>query len=69
AGQVIIDVGINRVNGRLVGDVDWPAIHPIVAAATPVPGGVGAITTSILLKHTVQSAWLQQPSAQPLIIE
>lgn len=69
AGQVIIDVGINRVNGRLVGDVDWPAIQPIVAAATPVPGGVGTITTSILLKHTVQSAWLQQPSAQPLIIE
>lgn len=55
-GQIVIDVGINMENGRLVGDVDYDSAANIVKAITPVPGGVGAVTTSVLLKHTIQSA-------------
>lgn len=57
-GQVVVDVGINwdeRV-GKLVGDVDFDAAEPVVSAITPVPGGVGAVTTSILAKHVIESA-------------
>ncbi len=54
--QTIIDVGINMVNGKLCGDVDYEAVAHNVAALTPVPGGVGAVTTSVLLKNTVNSA-------------
>lgn len=53
--QVIIDVGINVVDGKLCGDVDYEAAQKAYAA-TPVPGGVGSVTTSVLLKHTVISA-------------
>jgi len=55
-GQIIIDVGINIVDGKLCGDVDYAAVADNVAAITPVPGGVGAVTTSVLLKHTINSA-------------
>lgn len=55
-GQIIIDVGINMCDGKLCGDVDYDKVAPIVAAITPVPGGVGSVTTSVLLKHTVTSA-------------
>ena len=54
--QIIIDVGINMVDGVLCGDVDYDKVAPIVSAITPVPGGVGALTTSVLFKHTVLSA-------------
>lgn len=54
--QVVIDVGINMDSGKLCGDVDYDAVSNIVKAITPVPGGVGAVTTSVLLKHTIQSA-------------
>lgn len=60
-GQVVIDVGINIVDGKLCGDVDYDCVAPIVDAATPVPGGVGTITTSVLLKHTVNSALYTAP--------
>ncbi|MBP9996769.1 MAG: bifunctional 5,10-methylenetetrahydrofolate dehydrogenase/5,10-methenyltetrahydrofolate cyclohydrolase [Lachnospiraceae bacterium] len=53
--QVVIDVGINMVDGKLCGDVDYDAMSETLAA-TPVPGGVGTVTTSVLLKHTVDSA-------------
>lgn len=56
SGQIIIDVGINMCDGKLCGDVDYDKVAPIVAAITPVPGGVGSVTTSVLLKHTVTSA-------------
>ena len=56
AGQVVIDVGINMVDGKLCGDVDYAATAGIVEAITPVPGGVGTVTTSVLLKHTINSA-------------
>lgn len=55
--QIIVDVGINFVDGRLCGDVD-AAVAEKVEALTPVPGGVGTVTTSVLLKHTIRSAEL-----------
>lgn len=57
-GQVVVDVGINwdERAGKLVGDVDFDAVEPVVGAITPVPGGVGAVTTSILAKHVIESA-------------
>jgi methylenetetrahydrofolate dehydrogenase (NADP+)/methenyltetrahydrofolate cyclohydrolase len=56
-GQVVIDVGINvDENGKLRGDVDFEGVEPVVSAITPVPGGVGAVTTAVLCKHVVESA-------------
>jgi methylenetetrahydrofolate dehydrogenase (NADP+)/methenyltetrahydrofolate cyclohydrolase len=54
--QVVIDVGINVEDGKLCGDVDYDNVADKVKAITPVPGGVGTVTTSVLLKHTVKSA-------------
>jgi methylenetetrahydrofolate dehydrogenase (NADP+)/methenyltetrahydrofolate cyclohydrolase len=55
--QIIIDVGINvDENGKMCGDVDYEEVEPIVAAITPVPGGVGGVTTSVLLRHVVDAA-------------
>ncbi|MGN0073577.1 MAG: bifunctional 5,10-methylenetetrahydrofolate dehydrogenase/5,10-methenyltetrahydrofolate cyclohydrolase [Coriobacteriales bacterium] len=58
AGQTVIDVGIgwNQEKGKLCGDVRFDEVEPLVGAITPVPGGVGAVTTSVLMKHTVQAA-------------
>jgi methylenetetrahydrofolate dehydrogenase (NADP+)/methenyltetrahydrofolate cyclohydrolase len=57
AGQVVIDVGINLdESGALTGDVDFEGVEPIVGAITPVPGGVGTVTTSVLMKHVVDAA-------------
>lgn len=58
AGQVVVDVGINwdEVAQHLVGDVDFDAVEPIVGAITPVPGGVGSVTTACLAKHVVEAA-------------
>ena len=56
-GQIVIDVGINvNAEGKLCGDVDYNAVEPIVDAITPVPGGVGSVTTSVLVGHVVQAA-------------
>ena len=55
-GQVVIDVGMNvDENGKLCGDVDYDKAAEIAKAVTPVPGGVGSVTTSVLLKHVVDS--------------
>lgn len=58
AGQIVIDVGINwdEAAGKLVGDVDFDAVEPLVAGITPVPGGVGAVTTAMLAKHVIEAA-------------
>lgn len=54
---VVIDVGINvDENGKLCGDVDFESIQETASMATPVPGGVGAVTTAVLAKHLVQAA-------------
>ncbi len=56
-GQIVIDVGINfDEEGNMKGDVDFAAAEPIVAAITPVPGGVGTVTTSVLVKHVIEAA-------------
>ena len=56
-GQIVIDVGMNVDNeGKLCGDVDYDKVSEIAEAVTPVPGGVGSITTAILLKHVVVNA-------------
>ncbi|MDP3044073.1 MAG: bifunctional methylenetetrahydrofolate dehydrogenase/methenyltetrahydrofolate cyclohydrolase FolD [Bacillota bacterium] len=55
-GAVVVDVGINRVDGRLVGDVDWDSVAPRAAAITPVPGGVGPMTVTMLLANTILAA-------------
>jgi methylenetetrahydrofolate dehydrogenase (NADP+)/methenyltetrahydrofolate cyclohydrolase len=55
-GAVVIDVGINRQNGKIVGDVDYEEIIKKASYATPVPGGVGPMTIAMLLKNTVTAA-------------
>ena len=56
-GQVVIDVGINvNDEGKLCGDVVFDKVEPIVKAITPVPGGVGSVTTSVLVGHVVEAA-------------
>lgn len=55
-GQVVIDVGINVMDGKLCGDVDYESVSEVAEAVTPVPGGVGTVTTSVLLKHVLVSA-------------
>lgn len=56
-GQVVIDVGINvNEEGKLCGDVNFDKVEPIVKAITPVPGGVGSVTTSVLVGHVVEAA-------------
>lgn len=56
-GQIVLDVGINVTpEGKLTGDVDFEAVEPIVSAITPVPGGVGSVTTAVLAKHVVEAA-------------
>lgn len=57
-GQTVIDVGVNwnETAGNFVGDVDFDAVEPIVGAITPVPGGVGAVTTAVLMSHVATAA-------------
>ena len=57
AGQVVVDVGIHvNEEGRLCGDVRFGEAEPVVEAITPVPGGVGSVTTSVLMKHVIEAA-------------
>ena len=56
-GAVVIDVGMNRrPDGKLTGDVDYAAVEPVASAITPVPGGVGPMTITMLLKNTLTAA-------------
>jgi methylenetetrahydrofolate dehydrogenase (NADP+)/methenyltetrahydrofolate cyclohydrolase len=55
-GATVIDVGINEVDGGIVGDVDYDAVASIAGAITPVPGGVGPLTNIMLLRNTVAAA-------------
>lgn len=65
-GAVVVDVGINVVEGRLVGDVDFESAARVASAITPVPGGVGPLTNAILLTHLVQAARAQASGSVPL---
>jgi methylenetetrahydrofolate dehydrogenase (NADP+)/methenyltetrahydrofolate cyclohydrolase len=57
-GAVVIDIGINRLNDRLVGDVDFHSVSQVASAITPVPGGVGPLTIAMLLHNTLRAAEL-----------
>jgi methylenetetrahydrofolate dehydrogenase (NADP+)/methenyltetrahydrofolate cyclohydrolase len=57
-GATVIDVGINRVEGRLVGDVDFESVREVAGKLTPVPGGVGPLTVAMLLANTLLAAEL-----------
>ena len=60
-GAVVIDVGINRCeDGKLCGDVDFTSVQPLASAITPVPGGVGPMTISMLLKNTLAAAKMHE---------
>lgn len=59
-GAVVIDVGINRVAEKLVGDVDFDAVKEVASAITPVPKGVGPMTIAMLLKNTLTAARLSR---------
>jgi len=58
-GATVIDVGINRVEGRLVGDVDFEGVCRVAGRITPVPGGVGPLTVAMLLANTLLAAELR----------
>jgi methylenetetrahydrofolate dehydrogenase (NADP+)/methenyltetrahydrofolate cyclohydrolase len=58
-GAVVIDVGINRVGDKLVGDVDFAAVKETAGAITPVPGGVGPLTIAMLMHNTLKAAHIQ----------
>ena len=55
-GAIVIDVGINRVDGKVVGDVDFDAVREVAAWITPVPGGVGRMTITMLLANAIEAA-------------
>ncbi len=58
-GAAVVDVGINRVDGKLVGDVDFAAVRAVAGWISPVPGGVGPLTVAVLLCNTVLAAELR----------
>ena len=55
-GAAVTDVGINRVDGKVVGDVDFESAKEVASCITPVPGGVGAMTIAMLMENTVEAA-------------
>jgi len=56
AGATVIDVGIHRIDGKIVGDVDFESVAPKAGAISPVPGGVGPMTIAMLMKNVIQAA-------------
>jgi methylenetetrahydrofolate dehydrogenase (NADP+) / methenyltetrahydrofolate cyclohydrolase len=64
-GAVVVDVGINVVDGRIVGDVDPVSVAPVAAALSPVPGGVGPVTNALLMTHLVRAAEDQARAEHP----
>ena len=65
-GALVVDVGINVQDGRIVGDVDFDSALRVAAAITPVPGGVGPVTNAVLLEHLIRAARWQQ-TGHPII--
>lgn len=58
-GAIVIDAGINKIDGKLVGDVDFDSVKEVAGYITPVPGGIGVLTTLMLFKNTIKAAKLQ----------
>ena len=54
-GAVVIDVGINRIDGKLIGDVDFDNVSKKASYITPVPGGVGPMTIAMLMKNVMKA--------------
>jgi methylenetetrahydrofolate dehydrogenase (NADP+)/methenyltetrahydrofolate cyclohydrolase len=67
-GAVVVDVGINVVDGRIVGDVDFASAREVASAITPVPGGIGPLTNALLLTHLIRAAERQAP-VQPAVTQ
>jgi methylenetetrahydrofolate dehydrogenase (NADP+) / methenyltetrahydrofolate cyclohydrolase len=63
-GAVVIDVGINVVEGHIVGDVDFESAEKVASAITPVPGGVGPLTNALLLSHLMRAAQRQDQAKE-----
>jgi methylenetetrahydrofolate dehydrogenase (NADP+)/methenyltetrahydrofolate cyclohydrolase len=61
-GATVVDFGVNFVDGKMVGDAD-AAVAEVAGALTPVPGGTGRVTTSVLLRNTIKAATLQYQRA------
>lgn len=59
-GTVVVDAGINEVDGKTVGDVDFDAVSEVAGAITPVPGGVGSLTTVLIQKNILKAVTLQR---------
>jgi methylenetetrahydrofolate dehydrogenase (NADP+)/methenyltetrahydrofolate cyclohydrolase len=66
-GAIVIDIGINVVEGRIVGDVDFETARRVASAITPVPGGVGPLTNALLLAHLVRAARGQEAAAESAV--
>ncbi|MFI5226218.1 MAG: bifunctional 5,10-methylenetetrahydrofolate dehydrogenase/5,10-methenyltetrahydrofolate cyclohydrolase [Candidatus Limnocylindrales bacterium] len=64
-GAVVVDVGINVVGGRIVGDVDPVSVGAVASALSPVPGGVGPVTNALLMTHLVEAAEAQARAERP----
>jgi methylenetetrahydrofolate dehydrogenase (NADP+) / methenyltetrahydrofolate cyclohydrolase len=64
-GAVVVDVGINIVDGRIVGDVEFASAARIASAITPVPGGVGPLTNALLLTHLIRAAERHAAATEP----
>jgi len=58
-GAAVMDVGINRVDGKVVGDVDYEPVSKVAGYITPVPGGIGKMTISMLMENTLEAACRQ----------
>lgn len=58
-GAIVIDAGINKIDGKLVGDVDFESVKDVASYITPVPGGIGILTTLMLFRNTVKAAKIQ----------
>ena len=64
-GAVVVDVGINIVDERIVGDVEFESAARVASAITPVPGGVGPLTNALLLTHLIRAAERQASATEP----
>jgi methylenetetrahydrofolate dehydrogenase (NADP+)/methenyltetrahydrofolate cyclohydrolase len=66
-GAVVVDVGINVVDGKIVGDVDFASAREVASAITPVPGGIGPLTNALLLTHLIRAAERQAAERQAAV--
>ncbi len=69
SGAIVIDVGINVVDGKLVGDVDFDDVSEVAGAITPVPGGIGSVTRIMLLKNLIKATKIQNGLASFIVKE